>query len=128
MEVGGASGLNVLGDPSGLEQLFLNLLLNAAEALPESGRARIEAEADGDMVLVRIEDDGPGIPRDVRERVFEPLFSTKEAGTGLGLTISRRIVEAHRGELDIRGADGGGTCVEVRLPTIRDPGSQGRSV
>ena len=128
MEVGGASGLNVLGDPSGLEQLFLNLLLNAAEALPEGGRARIEAEADGDMVLVRIEDNGPGIPRDVRERVFEPLFSTKEAGTGLGLTISRRIVEAHRGELDIRGADGGGTCVEVRLPTIRDPGSQGRSV
>ncbi len=128
MEVGGGSGLNVLGDPSGLEQLFLNLLLNAAEALPEGGGARIEAEADGDMVLVRIEDNGPGIPRDVRERVFEPLFSTKEAGTGLGLTISRRIVEAHRGELNIRGADGGGTCVEVRLPTILDPGSQGRSV
>lgn len=112
----GNSELPVFGDAAGLEQLFLNLLLNAAEALPQGGRATIGARTEGDSVCIRIEDDGPGIPEPVRDRIFEPLFSTKEAGTGLGLTISRRIVEAHRGELSVRDAEGGGTCVEVRLP------------
>ena len=112
----GNSELPVFGDAAGLEQLFLNLLLNAAEALPQGGRATIGAGADGDSACILIEDDGPGIPEPVRDRIFEPLFSTKEAGTGLGLTISRRIVEAHRGELSVRDAEGGGTCVEVRLP------------
>jgi len=80
-------------------------------------------------VCVRVEDDGSGIPEEVRDRIFEPLFSTKEAGTGLGLTISRRIVEAHRGELEIRAAVGGGTVVEVRLPMPDDPsGSTGPGV
>jgi signal transduction histidine kinase len=116
---GGGSELSVLGDESGLEQLFLNLLLNAAEALPRGGRATIGAEREGDLVCVRVEDDGPGIPEHVRDRIFEPLFSTKQAGTGLGLTISRRIVEAHRGELEVREGVDGGTCVEVRLPTTR---------
>ncbi len=113
---GGDSELPVLGDSAGLEQLFLNLLLNAAEALPHGGVATIGACRDGDSVCIRVEDDGPGIPEHARDRIFEPLFSTKEAGTGLGLTISRRIVEAHRGELTVRDAEGGGTCVEVRLP------------
>jgi len=120
----GDSELPVFGNAAGLEQLFLNLLLNAAEALPQGGRARIEAGTDGDSVCVRIEDDGPGIPESVQDRIFEPLFSTKEAGTGLGLTISRRIVEAHRGELSVRDAKGGGTCVEVRLPVAN--GTVGR--
>jgi signal transduction histidine kinase len=115
---GGGSELSVLGDASGLEQLFLNLLLNAAEALPRGGRATIGAEREGDLVCVRVEDDGPGIPEHVRDRMFEPLFSTKEAGTGLGLTISQRIVDAHRGELDLREGVDGGTCVEVRLPAV----------
>lgn len=118
------SELPVFGNAAGLEQLFLNLLLNAAEALPQGGRATIGAGTDGDSVCVRIEDDGPGIPESVRDRIFEPLFSTKEAGTGLGLTISRRIVEAHRGELSVRDAEGGGTCVEVRLPAAN--GTVGR--
>ena len=114
------SELSVLGDAAGLEQLFLNLLLNAADAVPPGGRASITAQEEGGSVCVRVEDDGSGIPEGVRDRIFEPLFSTKEAGTGLGLTISRRIVEAHRGELDIKAAIGGGTVVEVRLPTASD--------
>ena len=112
----GNSELPVFGDAAGLEQLFLNLLLNAAEALPRGGGATIGAWRDGDSVCIRVEDDGPGIPERARDRIFEPLFSTKEAGTGLGLTISLRIVEAHRGELSVRDAEGVGTCVEVRLP------------
>jgi signal transduction histidine kinase len=110
------SELPVAGDPAGLEQLFLNLLLNAAEALSEGGRARIEAGREGGRIRVRVTDDGPGIPGAIRERIFEPLFSTKDTGTGLGLTISRRIVEAHRGTLEVRDAVGGGTRVEVNLP------------
>jgi signal transduction histidine kinase len=117
LEVGQTSGeLRVLGEPAGLEQLFLNLLLNSAEALPRGGHAKISAGRDGVVVFVRVEDDGPGIPEGVRERIFEPLFSTKETGTGLGLTISRRIVEAHRGDLSVIDVEGGGTCFEVRLP------------
>lgn len=113
---GGDSELPVWGDAAGLEQLFLNLLLNAAEALPRGGVATIGAWRDGDSVCIRVQDDGPGIPEHARDRIFEPLFSTKEAGTGLGLTISRRIVEAHRGEMTVRDAEGGGTRVEVRIP------------
>jgi signal transduction histidine kinase len=108
--------LPVRGDAAGLEQLFLNLLLNAAEALPPGGRAAIGARHERGSVLVRVEDNGPGIPQEARERIFEPLFSTKETGTGLGLTISRRIVEAHRGDLSVDDIEGGGTRVEIRLP------------
>jgi len=114
--IGEGDELPVRGDASGLEQLFLNLLLNAAEALPTGGRAVIGARHERGSVLVRVEDDGPGIPMAARERIFEPLFSTKETGTGLGLTISRRIVEAHRGDLSVGDNVGGGTRIEVRLP------------
>ncbi len=119
LEVGGRrSELSVLGDAAGLE-----------EAVPHGGRASITARVEEGSVCVRVEDDGSGIPEEVRDRIFEPLFSTKEAGTGLGLTISRRIVEAHRGELEIRAAVGGGTVVEVRLPMPDDPsGSTGPGV
>ncbi len=114
--LGEADEFPVRGDASGLEQLFLNLLLNAAEALPPGGRAAIGARQERGTVLVRVEDDGPGIPEEIRERIFEPLFSTKDTGTGLGLTISRRIVEAHRGDLSVEDNEGGGTRVEIRLP------------
>ena len=114
--IGENDGLPVCGDAAGLEQLFLNLLLNAAEALSPGGRASIGARRGGGFVLVRVEDDGLGIPEEARERIFEPLFSTKETGTGLGLTISRRIVEAHRGDLSVEENEGGGTRVEIQLP------------
>ena len=110
--------LLVLGDSAALAQLFLNLLLNAAEALPAGGRAEIGARASDNSVLIEVEDDGLGIPEDIRDRIFEPLFSTKEAGTGLGLTISRRIVEAHRGEMELVGEAGRGTRAVVRLPKV----------
>jgi signal transduction histidine kinase len=124
--IGEDDELPVRGDAAGLEQLFLNLLLNAAEALPAGGRATIGAQRERGSVLVRVEDDGPGIPEEVRRRIFEPLFSTKETGTGLGLTISRRIVEAHRGDLSVGDAEGGGTLVAIRLP-FADTGASPKS-
>jgi signal transduction histidine kinase len=114
----GEPRLLVFGDSAALEQLFLNLLLNAAEALPAGGRAEIGARVSDNSVQIEVEDDGPGIPDDIRERIFEPLFSTKEAGTGLGLTISRRIVEAHRGEMELVGEAGRGTRAVIRLPRV----------
>ena len=113
---GRESEFTVFGDTAALEQLFLNLLLNAAEASPPGARTSITVSSKADSIAIRVEDEGPGISPNARERIFEPLFSTKESGTGLGLTIARRIVEAHRGELDLREGRRGGTVVEVRFP------------
>lgn len=104
------------GDTDALEQLFLNLFLNAAEALEKEGTASVQIVPKESEVTVRIRDHGPGMPPEVRDRAFEPLFSTRTEGTGLGLPIARRIAVAHGGEIRIESAPGSGTTVEVRLP------------
>jgi signal transduction histidine kinase len=112
----GNERLSLDGDPDALEQLFLNLLINAAEALDAGGTATVLAAPVRDELNIRIRDDGPGMPPEVRERAFEPLFSTRIEGTGLGLPISRRIAVAHGGEIRIESTPGSGTTVVVRLP------------
>ena len=105
-----ARALDVPADPTGLEQVFSNLLSNALDALPNGGRVRISARpALDDRVVVRIEDDGPGIPAALRQRIFEPFFTTKggRSGTGLGLAISQRILQAHGGTLALVERDDG---------------------
>lgn len=113
--------LTVQGNAGALEQLLLNLLRNAAEALEPGGWARIDIE-EGDPTHLRVvvRDDGPGISDEAVDRVFEPFFSTKEEGTGLGLPIARRIAQAHGGDLIIESTPGEGTAVHVVLP--RDGG------
>jgi signal transduction histidine kinase len=111
-----ADGVVVWGDPGALEQLFLNLLLNAAQALGPGGSAAVELREEERQVVVTVGDDGPGIPPDLLERVFEPFVSTKPAGTGLGLAVARRIALAHRGEIRMESTPGTGTTVHVRLP------------
>ncbi|MGD8278456.1 MAG: ATP-binding protein [Gemmatimonadota bacterium] len=108
--------LPVRGDPAGLEQLFLNLLQNAAQALRPGGRANVRARVEGDAIVLTVSDDGAGIPEDLQQRVFDPLFSTRSEGTGLGLTIARRIAEAHGGGVELESEPGAGTHVRVRLP------------
>jgi signal transduction histidine kinase len=108
-------GVQVTGDAATLKQLFLNLLLNAAEALEEGGRAGVRVEGIGDRVRVSVWDQGPGIPPELRDRVLEPFFSTRPEGTGLGLTIARRIAHAHGGDLEIESRPGGGTVVTAIL-------------
>jgi len=112
----GTNPLTVDGDPDALEQLFLNLLLNAAEALEEDGTASVLIVPKESEITVQVRDDGPGMLPEVRDRAFEPLFSTRTEGTGLGLPIARRIAVAHGGEIRIESAPGSGTVVEVRLP------------
>jgi PAS domain S-box-containing protein len=115
-------------DPVRLEQVFVNLLTNAFDSLDESAatgqRVTIELrQADGDAVEVHVRDQGPGIPAHMLERVFEPFFTTKSygKGAGLGLAISRGIVQALGGSLDVKSAPGHGTTFTVRLPAWRRP-------
>ena len=115
----------VPGDRHRLEQAFLNLLTNAAEAMPEGGtlRARIRTAADGEAVEVTVADTGPGIARDEIEKAVRPFYSTKPLGTGLGLPLVVRIVAAHGGELDIESEPGAGTRVRVLLPLAAERAS-----
>jgi len=108
-----------------LKQVFLNLILNAAQAITDDGLIRITTRPEGAGVCVRIEDDGHGIEPDLLQRVFDPFFTTKAVGegTGLGLAIAYQIVTSHDGELRVESPDCGGTCFEVRLPGGLDPGA-----
>lgn len=112
----GRTDLTVRGDERALEQLFLNLLLNAAQALDPGGHARVEVEEEQGDVVVSIHDTGRGMEPAVMERVFDPLYTTRSDGTGLGLTVVRRIVDEHAGQIEIVSESGEGTTVRVRLP------------
>lgn len=114
----GDRDLRVNGDAAALQQLFLNLLLNAAQALGDGGRATIAVREQNGQVLMSVTDDGPGIPEAVRDKIFEPFFSTRAEGTGLGLAIARRIVTAHRGDIRIESTPGRGTTVSVTIRSL----------
>jgi two-component system sensor histidine kinase AtoS len=116
---GASRPIEVRGDRGALEQLFLNLLLNAAQALDEGGSASVDLTTEDGIAVVSIRDTGPGIPEDLQERIFEPFFSTRPDGTGLGLAIARRTAQAHGGRISLRSSPGAGPTVEVRLPLVR---------
>jgi signal transduction histidine kinase len=112
--------LRVALSDDALRQVVLNLVLNALDATPRGGRVRLVLRAAGDEVELRVEDQGPGVAPALRERVFEPFFSTKpEAPGGLGLAISRRIAEESGGALRVDDAPGGGSSFALRLPSAR---------
>jgi signal transduction histidine kinase len=105
----------VSGDPHRLRQVFANLLANAAQAKAD-GEVEMRAEASDVVARVQIHDQGPGIPPDVRERLFDPFLTTKAGGTGLGLAIARMLVERHSGSLTLVDDGRPGATFEVRLP------------
>jgi signal transduction histidine kinase len=106
---------------SQIDQVFLNLLANAAQAITGQGEITIETRQDGAHAVVTIADSGPGIPAAIQGRIFDPFFTTKPVGegTGLGLSISYEIVKKHRGELAAASPPGGGAVFTVRLPLKR---------
>jgi signal transduction histidine kinase len=113
----------VCGEKVRIEQVLLNLLLNAMDSLqhvgPDNRHIRMAvALADDGMVDISVSDSGPGIPPDLMERIFENFFSTKSDGMGLGLALSRSIAESHGGKLLARNAPEGGACFHLILPPI----------
>ncbi len=113
VEVAGAG--RVAGQPQKLRQVVLNLVKNAVEAAGPGGRVEVVVAADGDGARLTVSDSGAGLTGEARERLFEPFYTTKDSGTGLGLAVSKGIVEAHGGTIQAD-AGPGGARFEVRLP------------
>jgi len=109
----------VQGNAEHLKQLFLNLFLNARDAMPGGGTLSVELEADGNCLRIRCSDTGHGIPEDLLPRVFEPFVTTKPQGSGLGLSLVREIVEEHNGTVTIASQPGSGTTVTICLPLLQ---------
>jgi signal transduction histidine kinase len=117
--------------PGDLNQVVLNLIVNAAHAIEDAqqrglragkGKIVIATRLDGESIVIRVTDDGIGIPEAIRSRIFEPFFTTKQVGrgTGQGLSIARMLIERkHGGTLRFETKDGVGTSFEVRVPTQR---------
>jgi signal transduction histidine kinase len=119
----------LLCDLDQMIQVVSNLLTNARHALeerPPPRRVRLTAHADGEWVQLEVADNGPGIADDIRSRVFDPFFTTKPvgSGTGIGLAMSRGIVEAHGGSVSLAPHTGDGACFVIRLPLRRDVSHQ----
>lgn len=108
----------VSADPQQIQQILLNLLKNAMQATSDQSelRLRVEVRGLGDQLVVRVTDNGPGIPPDIRERIFDPFFSTKQEGSGLGLSVSFAIAQAHGGDLRVDSEPGAGTTFTLALP------------
>jgi signal transduction histidine kinase len=114
----------VMADAEQLKQVFINLMENAIEAMPDGGRIAITSSAVNSGappgVLVRVADSGAGMPVEVQRRIFEPFFSSKPQGTGLGLCIAASVVSRHNGRLTLESSSGQGTVFAVQLPAARE--------
>ena len=106
----------VVGDVNELEQLFLNLLMNANEATPRNGRIGVVVTRESGRIMVTVADSGPGIPGDARERVFDPFYTTKERGSGLGLYVCVGIADTHGARLSAENVSTGGARFTVEFP------------
>jgi len=111
------------GDPGQLNQVFMNLLANACDAIKDRGNVWLRTAAEGDAVTLTIRDDGCGMPPEVASRIFEPFFTTKDVGggTGLGLAISHGVIAAHGGRIAVESAPGQGTTFRIVLPVAAAP-------
>jgi len=111
-----AGGVEVRIDRDLLKQAVLNIVVNAIEAMPAGGELRLESSATGDTAEIRVSDTGPGIPPDLREKIFRLYFTTKQKGSGIGLAMAFRIVQLHDGTIDFTSEPGKGTAFFIRLP------------
>jgi signal transduction histidine kinase len=111
-----------------IQQVVMNLMINAQQAMePDGGKVRIRTRADSGRIFIEVEDEGPGVPPEIRARLFEPFFTTKRAGhgTGLGLSVSFGIVRDHDGDIFVSDAPGRGARFTIALPSRPDLGTSG---
>jgi signal transduction histidine kinase len=118
VEVSHLDGMQVLGDPAQLRQVFVNLVQNAVEACGERGSVTVDARRVAGTVEVSVEDTGHGLDASVKARLFEPLITTKSKGVGLGLALVKRIVERHRGTIGHVTPPAGGARFILTLPGV----------
>jgi len=110
----------IAGDQAQLQQVFLNLISNAIDAIGKDGWIRVKSVRSGREILVSVTDNGPGIPEDMQRKVFDPFFTTKSAskGTGLGLWVSYSIMEKMGGNISLSSKVGEGTTFVVQIPLV----------
>jgi two-component system NtrC family sensor kinase len=115
-----AEGIPItMGDANQLKQAFLNVTSNAIQSMPQGGTLTIGTSQKGERIIVRITDTGPGIPADHLDKLFVPFFTTRKTGSGLGLAVTKRIVDNHGGEIGVESEVGEGTTFEISLPIVR---------
>jgi signal transduction histidine kinase len=105
-------------DADGLKQVFWNIILNGLEAMNGSGALTVRSAEERDRAVIEVADTGPGIPEAVAAKVFEPFFTRKEKGTGLGMAIANKVVKAHGGEISLGKGAESGACVRVSIPKV----------
>jgi two-component system sensor kinase FixL len=119
LEIGVSGSADIVGDREMLQVVFQNILMNAAQAMEGRGRIDVTIAVANGRCRVAVTDRGPGMPVDVREKAFDAFFTTKHRGTGLGLPIAKRVVDAHGGAMQIDVPPEGGTTISVDLPVPR---------
>jgi len=102
-----------------ISQVLLGLLGNAAEAMPGGGSVTLDCVQLPDAVQLRVTDSGPGVPADLRARIFDPFVTTRARGTGLGLAVARQIIDAHGGHIEVGDGERGGARFIITLPAAR---------
>jgi len=108
----------IRGDADLLKQTLLNLVTNALEVMKNGGNLRVKVERAGDSIVAEVADDGPGIPLEVRDKVFQLYFTTKERGSGIGLALTYRAVQLHNGTVDFTSEIGRGTTFRLQFPAL----------
>jgi signal transduction histidine kinase len=103
-------------DAGQIIQALLNLVINAIQAIEQNGRVEIVARPEGDWCVIEVRDSGPGVPLDRLATIFDPYFTTKAQGKGIGLWIAQQIITAHRGSIQAANLPTGGAVLTVRLP------------
>ena len=99
-----------------IKQALLNVVLNGVQAMPNGGELKVFAGRDGDAIEIRIQDQGQGVPPDIRDKIFNLYFTTKKGGSGIGLAMTYRVMQLHNGSIDFESRNGSGTTFYLRLP------------
>ena len=122
-----ATPIDVYHDPAQIQQVVLNLLLNAIQAIAGEGRVEVRLERRGEQAVISVKDTGRGISQEALGKIFKPFYTTRREGTGLGLSLAKGVVDAHDGRIEVRSEMGKGTEFAVSLPTEKSAAKNARS-